>query len=939
VFDTSNTASNTVSASSVVSLQQYQTIEPSEVPKGPSPTGEVSFYKKDGTKSSALIYPNGTLTSLPEDGGEKGPIGKPIGQINEKGQYTLTEPDFSLRQNGTIFDDDVLLLDRTDDPLGRGLSKSQLEHAQKNDFQNILPDSAKVDANGRALDGSGVKVLVFDNGGSHALGIQNVLNQIAPEASTVHGVVPSMDPVKMWPKDNSVPEFFTKMYAESVNGLTKELQTQVDKHHPDIVNMSFAIESAEYSRSMLRTIEQYPQMAYAVSQVPGLAAFSDPRLGEKDKIRLMTKYIESLSNRPEVKAATQKFNNFIETASNNGTVFVMGAANSGQLSRGYGVSEGGGFNLLAQNPNIISVGASNPNGTADLTDDTVTLFSSGGTDDTHPTIVAPGNDVIVGKGLESIAPNENGVTRGTSFATPQVAGTIALMKQKNPNLKVDEIKKILTTTAVDTDAPVAQEGAGMLNPVAALQAVAPGAGGPKIAQPLPPAPESSTQTDGGFEMPAMYANFPYPIGAGFLDAKNGTTTIASIFNNGTMSTENGPIGTIDGEGKYQLSKPDISAQQNGTIFDRQAVQIQLPQFPLGQSLVGSELENARKNTFGMILGDTAHTNKEGKALDGTGVKMVVLGEDGQKQVALQQTIGEIAPESRIDSVTVKDFSQSRLDLPTNTPRELLSQSILGTIETATEDVKGALAEHDPKVLVSGLSVSKSDFARRLIATSTGPLKEFGKNAEIDPTLSKVQDPTIPWSERFKAANDYVEGIFKTSPDIQSALKDWNALIGSAAKEGIIVVMPVGDRGGDATLAGATQGESYNLLAANPDVLSIAASHPNNTPDLKDDTITFSSSPGTSQYHPTVAAPGHQVLVNKGQTDIAPNGNGVTWGSPFSAAEAAGVVALMLEKNPNLKVEDVRRILESTAVDTPASPELEGAGMLDPNAAIEAVEEL
>ena len=65
---------------------------------------------------------------------------------------------------------------------------------------------------------------------------------------------------------------------------------------------------------------------------------------------------------------------------------------------------------------------------------------------------------------------------------------------------------------------------------------------------------------------------------------------------------------------------------------------------------------------------------------------------------------------------------------------------------------------------------------------------------------------------------------------------------------------------------------------------------------------------------------------------------MTSGTSFSAAEITGVIALMLERNPGLSPDAVRRALMSTARDlgAPGLDPLFGAGLVDAYRAIMSV---
>src|SRR5207253_290898 len=128
-------------------------------------------------------------------------------------------------------------------------------------------------------------------------------------------------------------------------------------------------------------------------------------------------------------------------------------------------------------PFVITVGATNTNGTPNRSDDIMTSFSSKGPSVVDhivkPDVVAPGNNVtslrVPGSTLANLLPGDliTGVTSivscllgcsaalpgdyftlsGTSMATPVVAGTAALMIQKDSSLTPDQIKARIMKTA------------------------------------------------------------------------------------------------------------------------------------------------------------------------------------------------------------------------------------------------------------------------------------------------------------------------------------------------------------------------------------------------------------------------------------------------------------------------------------------------------------
>jgi serine protease AprX len=174
----------------------------------------------------------------------------------------------------------------------------------------------------------------------------------------------------------------------------------------------------------------------------------------------------------------------IEIAWRRGLVVVVAAGNGGP-----------GRDTVATpgiDPYAITVGASDDKGTITPGDDTLAPFSSWGTADSNakPDLVAPGRRIVSlrvqGSALDLLFPDRvvvapNGSTylrlSGTSMATPVVAGAVALLLQRRPNLSPDQVKALLvgTTQPYGQDSGVAPpdpaaDGSGLLDVLAASQA-------------------------------------------------------------------------------------------------------------------------------------------------------------------------------------------------------------------------------------------------------------------------------------------------------------------------------------------------------------------------------------------------------------------------------------------------------------------------------------
>lgn len=418
----------------------------------------------------------GELGSNLEDSSYSYDLAVPLGTINATGHYQLDYPGWADEQSGNLFAGGRLTLWGDTDPLTQNLSDAERQFVEKHGFPSMLPESAKQDGLGNPLDGTGVKVLVYDDDGEHGTGVQQIISDIAPGAVVHRGYVGEFSGVQgmSWDPELSIRENQAQLMKKGLEDFTQDLQGYMDKYHPNVVSTSAGNGRMWWARDLVDSLS-YPTTEAQSAEIAGdphLSKIVDSSISEDDKLKAAVEYVDDLfQNHSGLKTSLQGWNDLVKDAAEKNTIFVIAASNEGNYPPSLGLNQGQGIFETAGGPNVITVGSSSPNSTPDLKDDGVNVRSSVGSADRHVTLLAPGN-AIVDKPLIFIAPNGNGVTQGgTSFATPTVAGTIALMLQKKPDLTFEEVKSALVNTAVDTPAPVEAEGAGVLDPIAALNAV------------------------------------------------------------------------------------------------------------------------------------------------------------------------------------------------------------------------------------------------------------------------------------------------------------------------------------------------------------------------------------------------------------------------------------------------------------------------------------
>lgn len=166
----------------------------------------------------------------------------------------------------------------------------------------------------------------------------------------------------------------------------------------------------------------------------------------------------------------------VEKLVNSGIAVFAAAGNEGPEIRT--------INSPGIHPAVITVGASDDKNTPDITDDSVSDFSSRGpTIDglTKPDLLAPGSNIISAKAKKSLlAKTTNDESKlewyltlsGTSMATPLCAGIGAQILEAYPDLTPQELKeRLVTSTTKISTADANTQGNGLVNALIAVENV------------------------------------------------------------------------------------------------------------------------------------------------------------------------------------------------------------------------------------------------------------------------------------------------------------------------------------------------------------------------------------------------------------------------------------------------------------------------------------
>ncbi|MCE3235540.1 MAG: uncharacterized protein K0Q50_1720 [Vampirovibrio sp.] len=325
------------------------------------------------------------------------------------------------------------------------------------------------------------------------------------------------------------------------------------------------------------------------------------------------------------------------------------------------------------------------------------------------------------------------------------------------------------------------------------------------------------------------------------------------------------------------------------------------------------------------------------------------GRDGHDE-AVAQTVQRFDPDATVKTYSFYKNTKSPSTDSTASPftsvnelNQFIDQAGYNEFNKASQNVLN-IVRNDPTtgVINMSLGISKKNIYQSVMDSAVNADPQTGlKMAQTlginpadlqayynDPSFkdpqarAAIQSPAKTRIENAIAA--YVDQRFEApgtqgTKNFQAGLAEWQTATKQLADQGTVVVVSAGNDHNTPGFEGTVpSGSEFNLMAMSDHVISVAASTDNAPNGLPAD---FSSR-GGGNFNPTLSADGTNIPVTLDGKRRTVNG------TSFSAPTVAAAVADIKSGNPTLSFQQVKSILTSTADNTAASPQAEGAGILN-----------
>jgi hypothetical protein len=417
------------------------------------------------------------------------------------------------------------------------------------------------------------------------------------------------------------------------------------------------------------------------------------------------------------------------------------------------------------------------------------------------------------------------------------------------------------------------------------------------------------------------------------------------------------VGQLDAQGNFSLVNG-----QSGNIFrdNTLSVQVQRNDNPFVSALRATERQRA---TLGSEI-PSIRTQLTRLGFDGRGVKVGILdayenisgnpgnpneeGADSQAgwrlhdhSYAVGSVINDpawgVAPGAQVidagfrmveDPVTDRDNPQLYM--------ENKVQGYCRIYDDTARQINGIMGQADPSLRVLSLTWGSSRVKMYVDA-----LAELSEKDEQGNYKRPVTRDMVLGNARYGSLDDKIQAVIRfvdnlcDSPAVQQAHGRYVETTRQLAARGITLCVASGnDHGMMDSTAQFPPGAEFNDLAKSPYVIAVAATDTNQTPGYRqDDRIAPFSSRGDGQlWNPTIAAPGQEVRSNRVYGAIGYNMviNGTSYATPYTA----GVVGMMVQKNPRLGFDQIKAILQGTATPLAGTTVADsGVGALNPEQAV------